>query len=68
MAWRLDADFVPLGGVQGDPALKIGRQWRFRESELRRWLEDRKASSTRLLNNLRSLAAMTEDVAIGVDQ
>jgi excisionase family DNA binding protein len=21
------------------PALKIGRQWRFRESELRRWLE-----------------------------
>ena len=19
MAWRLDADFVPLGGVQGDP-------------------------------------------------
>jgi excisionase family DNA binding protein len=40
------------------PAVKIGRQWRFRESELRRWLEgqraskmknhsDRKASSTR---------------------
>jgi excisionase family DNA binding protein len=31
------------------PAIKIGRQWRFRESELSRWLESPDASKAKTL-------------------
>jgi excisionase family DNA binding protein len=30
------------------PAIKLGRQWRFRESDLRRWLEDPASEKLRL--------------------
>lgn len=31
------------------PAIKIGRQWRFRESELNKWLSDPEASKVKNL-------------------
>ena len=31
------------------PAIKLGRQWRFRESELANWLEDTEASKVKKL-------------------
>jgi excisionase family DNA binding protein len=39
------------------PALKIGRQWRFRESELRQWLEDPHASRVKNLSNSKASSA-----------
>jgi excisionase family DNA binding protein len=41
------------------PALKVGRQWRFREEELRRWLDSSQAKllAGRAVPNNRSTAA-----------
>ena len=41
------------------PAIKIGRQWRFRESELREWLQDSKCSKIKCdLNSRPAVAAI----------
>jgi excisionase family DNA binding protein len=35
------------------PAIKIGRQWRFREGELWEWLRSAKADKTKLYSEIR---------------
>ncbi len=40
------------------PAIKIGRQWRFREGELGEWLRNPKAAKTKYQLNTRSNVAM----------
>jgi len=39
------------------PGIKIGRQWRFRESELRGWLETPSGEKVKILPNQRVSAA-----------
>jgi excisionase family DNA binding protein len=39
------------------PGIKLGRQWRFRESELREWLETPSSDKVRMLPNQRVSAA-----------
>jgi len=39
------------------PALKLGRQWRFRESELSHWLESPGASKVKSLTLLSAVSA-----------
>ena len=39
------------------PGLKLGRQWRFRESELREWLETPSGDKVRIVPNQRTSAA-----------
>ena len=40
------------------PAMKIGRQWRFREGELGEWLRNPKAAKVKYQLNTRPTAAM----------
>jgi excisionase family DNA binding protein len=40
------------------PAIKIGRQWRFREGELGEWLRNPKAAKVKYQLNTRPTAAM----------
>ena len=39
------------------PGLKLGRQWRFRESELREWLDTPSGDKVRIIPNQRASAA-----------
>jgi excisionase family DNA binding protein len=39
------------------PGIKLGRQWRFRESELREWLDTSSGDKVRMLPNHRVSAA-----------
>jgi excisionase family DNA binding protein len=41
------------------PALKLGRQWRFRESELSRWLQSPDSSKVKSLTLVSAAAART---------
>jgi len=40
------------------PAIKIGRQWRFREGELGEWLRNPKATKTKYQLNNRTVVAV----------